>query len=89
MNEIVCKLTEEELIAIRDIYEKKLALQNLTKILSPSENGEMYERLVADYGATMRQFNDWWSATLAAHQLPADDYLVDFRESQLIRTAKS
>lgn len=89
MNEAICKLTEEEVSAIRDIYEKKLALENLTKILSPSENNEMYERLVADYGATMRQFNEWWKAALAAHQLPQDEYFVDFRDNQLIRTAKN
>ena len=89
MKEIACKLTGEEVAAIRDLYERKLALENLTKILFPSENDEMYKRLVADYGTTMRQFNDWWSTALAAHQLPADEYLVDFQEGQLIRPAKS
>ena len=89
MSEIVCKLTEAEVSAIRDIYEKKLALENLAKIMSPGENNAMYERLIADYGATMRQFNEWWDTTVAAHQLPPDAYTVDFRDSQLIRPAKS
>lgn len=89
MNEIVCKLTDEEASAIRDIYEKKLALENLAKIISPSENNEMYERLIADYGATVRQFNDWWTAAMAAHQLPPDNYSVDFQDKQLIRAAKN
>ncbi len=87
MSEPIYKLTDEEASTIRDIFEKKLALENLAKIISPSENNEMYERLISDYGATMREFNDWWSSTIAAHHLPPDNYAVDFIEKQLIQQA--
>ena len=87
MSEPICKLIDEEASTIRDIYEKKLALENLAKIISPSENNEMYERLISDYGTTMREFNDWWSSIIASHHLPPDNYAVDFVEKQLIRQA--
>lgn len=77
-------LTQDEVSEIRDLYEKKLALENLAKILSPEENKGMYERLVVDYGATVRRFNDWWDKTFQSHQMPAGNYGVDFINSKLV-----
>ena len=41
MNTLCYDLEKEEGKAIRDIYEKKLALENLAKIIKPDENPEM------------------------------------------------
>ena len=85
MTEMICAITREETSSIRDLYEKKLALENLAKIISPNENNELYERLVADYGATVHEFNNWWTDILKKYNLPGDNYIVDFVENQLLR----
>ena len=57
---IVGKVTEDEKREIQELYEKKLALENLLKIID-SSNEQMYVKLVADYGSTMRLFQEWWN----------------------------
>lgn len=85
MNDVNCTLTESEISAIRDLFEKKIALENLAKVISPRENLEMYEHLLADYGSTVKKFNDWWAVTIKRHGLlPSIEYIVDFDNNQLI-----
>ena len=74
--------------AIRDIYEKKLALENLAKIIKPDENPEMYHRLIADYGSTMHDFEDWWNGIFRKYEVEAGNYNVDFRSNQIFRTVQ-
>lgn len=88
MNEIACNITEEETTEIRNLFEKKMALENLAKIITPSENEEMYQRLVADYGITVHEFNQWWEKILKEYNLPSKNYSVDFVNRQLVCVQK-
>lgn len=89
MSTICYDLEEEELKAIRGIYEKKLALENLAKIIKPDANPEMYHRLISDYGATVHNFEDWWNAIFCKYKVEAGDYNVDFKNSQIILTGQA
>lgn len=63
MNKSVCILSKDDCENIRVIYEKKLALENLSKIIFPQQNPDMYDRLIADYGKIIHDFDDWWKMT--------------------------
>lgn len=84
MSKVICKLEKSELDAIRELYEKKLAYENLSKILSPSEHGEMYQRLISDYGSVVRQFNSWWDDIYEKYDLPQGHYFVNFSSAEIL-----
>lgn len=85
MNEENYVLSADETNTIRELYEKKIALENLAKIISPEENPVMYERMLADYGGTVRVFQNWWTLTIKKHNLPSSNYVVDFDNHLLVR----
>lgn len=64
--EFVGTVNEEEKEEIKMLYERKLALNDLIKLLSnqPIEemNKSMYERLINDNGSTLRAFQTWWGS---------------------------
>lgn len=85
MSNITCALEADEIKAIRNIYEKKLALENLAKIIKLDVNPELYERLVSDYSATMQAFNGWWDDMFRKYQVEPGDYIVDFLNGKIIQ----
>jgi CXXX repeat modification system protein len=60
MNKAIWVLTDEENNEILELYEKKIALENLAKILD-SDNELLRNRLVVDYGHVLHKFQDWWN----------------------------
>lgn len=55
----VGQVTEEEKETIKNLFERKNGLAELSKIIS-SENDYLYEKLVKDMGATSTKFQNWW-----------------------------
>ena len=58
MKKLVGKVTEEECNAIRSLFERRNGLAELAKIINNDDT--LYERLVADMGATSTKFQKWW-----------------------------
>lgn len=85
MKPLVYDLDEAEVNSIREIYEKKMALENLAKIVVPDENQEMYTRLITDYGVTLHDYEDWWNTIFKKYSVKAGNYNVDFRSNQIIQ----
>lgn len=54
-------LTQEESRNLEEILEKKIALENLLKILSESQ--EIYKKVVRDYKNTVEEYEKWWRDT--------------------------
>lgn len=54
-------LTQEECSNIEEILEKKIALENLLKILSESQ--EIYKIVVRDYKNIAEEYEKWWRDT--------------------------
>ena len=52
----VYKLNDDEFKEIEDLFEKKIALENLTKIID-ADNQKLYDKLIKDYGKTIHQFD--------------------------------
>ena len=59
MEKIVGQLKENEATEIRHLYEKKLALENLLKIIDPA-NQELYDKVMGDYTTVFNSFQNWW-----------------------------
>lgn len=77
MEKVVWTLSDEDKDRIQNLFERKLALENLSKILE-ADNNELYERLVKDYGRTCREFNQWWQDMSQKHRWEGTDWRVDF-----------
>lgn len=54
-------LTQEECSNIEELLEKKIALENLLKILSESQ--EIYKKVVRDYKNIVEEYEKWWRDT--------------------------
>ena len=66
MKKIVGKVTEQEKNEILALFERRNGLNELAKIV----NGDdvMYERLIADMGATGTKFQKWWDSMAVRYQ---------------------
>ncbi len=88
MRKSVGKVTDEEKNAIQALFERKNGLAELAKILTPDKQ-ELYERLVADMGATETKFQQWWDDMSAKYQwesLPNGHWEIDFSDGQIYLT---
>lgn len=83
MRQNICTIKDSECQEIQELYEKKLAYENLTKILSPNQNNEMYNRLITDYGVVIRQFSEWWDRIFATYNLSSGEYYIDFSSKEI------
>lgn len=54
-------LTQEECSNIEELLEKKIALENLLKILS--ESHEIYKKVNRDYKNIVEEYEKWWRDT--------------------------
>lgn len=59
MKKEIGKVSAEERDEIQRLFERRNGLNELSKILSPS-NEELYEKLVKDMGVTSVKFQNWW-----------------------------
>ncbi len=82
MSEII-NLTENEIREIEDIYERKIALENLIKIIDP-DNEDLYNKFVKDYTYTTKMYNEWWTKATQKYKLNGN-YYVDFHKKLLTK----
>ena len=59
MKKVVGQVTPAERDEIQSLFERRNGLNELAKILT-ADNAELYEKLVADMGATGTRFQQWW-----------------------------
>lgn len=79
----VWDLSEQDFKEIEDLYEKKLALENLAKIIK-GDNPELYDRLIVDYGKVARLFSQWWVDKSQKYNWPGESWWVDFDTRQVM-----
>lgn len=80
---VVWKLSEKDFEDIQNLYEKKLALENLTKIMNATDS-ELYERLIEDYGKTLYQFNHWWKEMSEKYNWEGSNWWIKFETQEVI-----
>lgn len=58
----VGRVTEKEKEIISCLYEKKIALENLSKVADPKIS-DLAEQLKSDYERVWGEYNQWWDET--------------------------
>lgn len=81
---IVGQVTEDEKNIILDLYEKKTALENLTRIINP-DNESMYNKMIKDYGKVVISFNDWWRTMQVKYNWPEATLRINFSTNEIIK----
>lgn len=80
---VICTLSEKEFEVIEDLFEKKVALENLTKIID-AENTALYDKLVSDYGKVTRKYNDWWGNLQQQFQWNGKTWWLNFDTHEVL-----
>ena len=82
-NKIVHNLSDEESKKIEELYEKKLAFENLIKIVD-GENEKIYNKLISDYGNLLKEYNIWWDSMRQKYEWEGSSWRVDFYNNTII-----
>ena len=83
----VWELNEAEFKEIEDLFEKKIALENLTKIID-TNNQELYDKLIKDYGKTVHQFDSWWNEMSRKYHWEGSNWWLDFETKKIMTNKK-
>lgn len=87
MRKVIHELSDSELEEITGLYEKKMALENLVKIIDA--NGPsfevLYNRLISDYGEVSRKFEAWWRKMHTTYNWPNGNWSVDFEAAEIVQ----
>ncbi len=83
MSKVIWKLTEEEKVEILNLYERKIALENLSNLLNP-DNEKLYNKFVADYGKALSEFQNWWARTSRKYSWEGQHWRIDFDTNEVI-----
>jgi CXXX repeat modification system protein len=85
MNRVISSLRDDEFKEIQELYEKKIALENLLKIIEP-ENDALKEKFISDYGFVLRKFQEWWTKTSKKYeweQIAGFNWSIDFDNQEV------
>ncbi|HEQ6821303.1 TPA: CXXX repeat peptide modification system protein [Streptococcus pyogenes] len=77
-------LTQEESRNLEKLLEKKIALENLLKILSESQ--EIYKKVVRDYKNIVEEYEKWWIDTSDKYMWESTDnsfWSIDFKSRKV------
>lgn len=83
------KITKEDIDEIEIIYEKKLAFENLFLLDSITSDNDLYQKLLTDYGHTLKCFSEWWDKMDDKYHWRSEaieeNWKVDFRGEALCK----
>lgn len=77
-------LTQEESRNLEELLEKKIALENLLKILSESQ--EIYKKVDRDYKNIVEEYEKWWIDTSDKYMWESTDnsfWSIDFKSRKV------
>lgn len=77
MEKAIWVLTKEECQEIRELFEKKLALENLFKIMD-AESDVLRNKLVEDYGKVLNLFQSWWREISTKYNWEGQNWRINF-----------
>jgi CXXX repeat modification system protein len=79
----VWQLNDDEFKEIEDLFEKKIALENLTKIID-ADNQKLYDKLIKDYGKAVHQFDFWWEKMSKKYDWKGKNWWLDFETKKIM-----
>lgn len=78
-------VTEQERDQIQALFERRNGLAELAKILT-TDNTELYERLVKDFGENTTKFQNWWNEMSTKYQwesIENGSWEIDFNSCKI------
>ena len=84
MGKVVYVLKDDEKNQIEELYEKKMALENLCKIIDPC-NEKMYNKLLEDYGKIMFAYTNWWNEMSSHYKWEGENWFINFSTKEVIQ----
>lgn len=85
MKKLVGKVTEEEKMEIRTLFERRNGLNELAKVITINDNA-LYEKLIKDMGETSMKFQDWWNRMAEKYtweRLENGNWEIDFSTNDI------
>lgn len=80
---VVWKLSKKEEAEISDLFEKKIALENLAKVVDAS-NDSLYSKIIKDYGHVLALFDRWWDEMSNKYNWEGNTWKIDFVTKEVI-----
>jgi CXXX repeat modification system protein len=80
---IITTLDKNDLEKIENLFEKKIAFENLIKVIDLDVQENLYDKLMKDYTDVNGSFNRWWQDKIKEYFLDGKQAYVDFEESTL------
>ena len=82
-DKVVWELADDECNEIQNLFEKKISLENLIKIIDLN-NKELYDKVIKDYGKALREFQAWWDINSKEHNWEGANWYVNFQKKQVL-----
>ncbi|CAK7010969.1 CXXX repeat peptide modification system protein [Tissierella sp.] len=79
----VWQLNDDEFKEIEDLFEKKIALENLIKIVD-ADSQKLYDKLINDYGKTVHHFDSWWNEMSKKYDWEGKNWWLDFKTKKIM-----
>lgn len=86
MKKLVGQVTEDEKNEILTLFERKNGLSELVKVLSITNDEELYEKLIKDFSQTELRFQNWWKIMSEKYEWESHingHWEIDFESNQI------
>lgn len=86
VRKVIDILTESEKEEILELYEKKQAMENLSKIISKENDPLLFQTLKSDYLELVADYTAWWNQQSEKKGWEKGHLFVDFHSNEVIMT---
>lgn len=79
-------LNERESDEILELYEKKVAMENLSLIIGKEKQADLFSALKQDYKKLMRKYQEWWEHLSTENGWEKEKLYINFSTREVIQT---
>ena len=79
-------LNERETNAILELYEKKVAMENLSLIIDREKQADLFSALKQDYKKLMQNYQEWWEHFSKENGWEKEKLYINFSTREVIQT---
>ena len=79
-------LNERESYEILELYEKKVAMENLSLIIDKEKQADLFSSLKQDYKKLMRKYQEWWEQLSTENGWEKEKLYINFSTREVIQT---
>ena len=80
----IWKLSDEDFAVIEELFEKKMALENLAKVVQ-ADNEALYEKLLKDYAHVSADYTAWWANQSQKYGWEGSNWWLNFDTREIMQ----